>query len=368
MGSEEYKITQFADDTTIILDGSERSLLSALNTIEIFGSVSGLKMNTSKTKLIWIGRKKFSKEKIKTNCTLEWGATDFSFLGIEFSVKLNKIPETNFPHVLRKIDILLGGWNKRRLTPIGKITVIKTLAVSKLNHIIMTCPIGGWGGKYIKQLENKFYEFLWNNKPDKVKRINITQKYQKGGLKMINLEYFVKAMKCTWIRRLLQTPNSQWATLFQKQCCPIKTLLDYGPKGVYTIISKSKNQFWNEVFEIWDHIYNALSIKPLDNLLSPLWHNSKVKRRLFKDTWYKNGITLVGDLVNCSTFKMKSKKEIEDIYNFKIKIFLDYYEVRGAIKIVMAKTDHRSEWPERPWIPNHLSFLIKQKKGCKNNI
>ena len=53
---------------------------------------------------------------------------------------------------------------------------------------------GGGGSKYIKQLENKFYEFLWNNKPDKVKHINITQNYQKGGLKMITLEYFVKAM------------------------------------------------------------------------------------------------------------------------------------------------------------------------------
>ena len=74
---------------------------------------------------------------------------------------------------------------------------------------------------------------------------------------------------------------------------------------------------------------------------------------------------MVGDLVNCSTFKMKSKTEIEDIYNFKIKHFLDYYEIRGAINIVMAKTDHRSEWPERPWIPNHLSFLIKQKKAVK---
>ena len=74
---------------------------------------------------------------------------------------------------------------------------------------------------------------------------------------------------------------------------------------------------------------------------------------------------MVGDLVNCSTFKMKSKTEIEDIYNFKIKHFLDYYEIRGAINIVMAKTDHPSEWPERPWIPNHLSFLIKQKKAVK---
>ena len=47
VGSKEYKITQFADDTTIILDGSERSLLSALNTIEIFGTISGLKMNSN---------------------------------------------------------------------------------------------------------------------------------------------------------------------------------------------------------------------------------------------------------------------------------------------------------------------------------
>ena len=52
VGSEEYTITQFADETTIILDGSERSLLSVLNTIEIFGTISGLKINSSKTILI----------------------------------------------------------------------------------------------------------------------------------------------------------------------------------------------------------------------------------------------------------------------------------------------------------------------------
>ena len=62
---------------------------------------------------------------------------------------------------------------------------------------------------------------------------------------MINLEYFVKAMKCTWIRRLLQSQNTQWATLFEKQCCPIRTLIDYGPHGVHTIVSQSKNKFWN---------------------------------------------------------------------------------------------------------------------------
>ena len=43
-----HKISQFADDTTLMLDASQKSLQAALNTLEIFGSYSGLKMNKSK--------------------------------------------------------------------------------------------------------------------------------------------------------------------------------------------------------------------------------------------------------------------------------------------------------------------------------
>ena len=37
IGQEVIKLSQFADDTTLILDGSQRSLEAALNTIQIFG-------------------------------------------------------------------------------------------------------------------------------------------------------------------------------------------------------------------------------------------------------------------------------------------------------------------------------------------
>ena len=52
IGDNEYKMTQFADDTTLLLDGSQISLTSSLNTLEVFGSLSGLKMNSDKTKVI----------------------------------------------------------------------------------------------------------------------------------------------------------------------------------------------------------------------------------------------------------------------------------------------------------------------------
>ena len=57
-----YKITQFADYTTLILDGDKTSLAAALNTLELFGSLSGLAMNLDKTKLIWMGKKRHSKD------------------------------------------------------------------------------------------------------------------------------------------------------------------------------------------------------------------------------------------------------------------------------------------------------------------
>ena len=56
IGSDEFKISQFANDTTLFLDGSESSLQYTLNVLEIFGSLSGLKMNLSKTRMLWIGK------------------------------------------------------------------------------------------------------------------------------------------------------------------------------------------------------------------------------------------------------------------------------------------------------------------------
>ena len=52
--NQEVKISQFADDTTIITNNTD-SLKSHLQTIEWFGTVSGLKLNKKKTKAMWLG-------------------------------------------------------------------------------------------------------------------------------------------------------------------------------------------------------------------------------------------------------------------------------------------------------------------------
>ena len=54
----DLKLSQYADDTTLILDGSEESFLESVILIEIFGNISGLRLNIKKTEALWIGSKK----------------------------------------------------------------------------------------------------------------------------------------------------------------------------------------------------------------------------------------------------------------------------------------------------------------------
>ena len=46
IGDVEHILSQFADDTTIILDGSEQSLAAAIKTLESFAKLSNLKVNS----------------------------------------------------------------------------------------------------------------------------------------------------------------------------------------------------------------------------------------------------------------------------------------------------------------------------------
>ena len=98
---KEFKLTQFADDTALFLDGTQHSLQATLNTLEIFGNFSGLRMNKEKTKIIWIGRKRFSKFKLNVSQKLDWGCTNFTFLGLHFSVNLDDIYKINYSKTIK---------------------------------------------------------------------------------------------------------------------------------------------------------------------------------------------------------------------------------------------------------------------------
>ena len=162
IGNKEHKISQYADDTSLALDVTPKSLFSALETLDFFYKLTGLKVNSSKTKIVWIGSKKFSNQVFHhSRWKLDWGSTSFNLLGIDFSVDLLQITETNYNIQIPKIKSMLQHWKRRILTPIGRVTVVKSLIIPKLNHLFLSLPTPN--KEIITTLSKDIFEFIWNS-------------------------------------------------------------------------------------------------------------------------------------------------------------------------------------------------------------
>ena len=130
---------------------------------------------------MWIGSEKFSTRSIKTKWKLSWGSNQFKLLGILFNTDLDKMIKNNYIPKVTQMEKILKQWNKRSLSPIGKITVIKTLVIPIFNLLFTSLP--NPNVEIYETINKTLYDFLWNKNP-KIKKTVVIKKYIEGGLNM----------------------------------------------------------------------------------------------------------------------------------------------------------------------------------------
>ena len=131
----EIKVSQYADDTTLILDGSKESLICALQVLENLSLVSGLKLNNRKTKALWIGAYRDRGDKLCPGKNLKWIKQKGKALGAWFSTNPEEVLEANYADKLAKVSNSLGCWELLRLSLLGKITVLKSKCPQNSNIV-----------------------------------------------------------------------------------------------------------------------------------------------------------------------------------------------------------------------------------------
>ena len=322
-----FKITQFADDTTLLLDGSVCSLQAALNLLEVFGSYSGLKVNCEKTKIIWFGSKKQSKEKLDVTSKLNWGETEFTLLGIKFSTDLQKMPDLNFKNAIASARKLIRCWKHRNLTPIGRIAVIKTLILPKFNHLFISLPTSE---NYLNEINKLIFDYLWVGKPEKISRKTMFKNYQNGGLKMIDIFTFEKSLKLAWLKRLVLQNDGAWLNLLTECVKNVRNCISLGGEWCINILKKV-NPFWKDVFKDWVLVCkNQVVTSNQDILRSSLWLNNDINVKMFFPDWFASGIQTVADIVDASG-KVADLESIKRKFNLRINI-LNYYTVKKSVE------------------------------------
>jgi exonuclease III len=292
----ELKILQMADDTTVFVEDIN-SLKLILGTIFIFQQYAGLKLNKNKTEAMWIGSQRNSDRK---PLELKW-VKEVHALGITFSYDTDVMNLKNLIGKIKSFKQILNMWSQRDLSLIGKITILKTLAFSK---IIYPCGMLYTPKYVVDQLTKIAYTYIWCSKPEKIKRNTLIADYKDGGLKMLDIESFVKAQKAMWVKRLTDPQNGSWKTY------PLKQLNKLVGKNTFKcslskqdIAKANLTEFYKQVLESWTEIRNITlkNITPQNIRNECLWLNHNIcmrKQSLNWKNWQTKGVYLISDIVH----------------------------------------------------------------------
>lgn len=288
------KILQYADDTTMFLDGSYSSLKETISTFSTFEKSSGLKVNVEKSSLFPLGRQTQRDPWFRNIFGLNWSNGPVALLGVSFTNNRSDLFSLNFPPKLSRLKRLLGVWSQRDLTPMGKVTIVKALGLSQLVYLFQILP--NPPQEFITELDAIIFRFIWSGKPEKIRRSSMIGTISSGGLNVTHTKYFIHSLKCTWVNRYNNSSDNYWKLFFDFH------LKKYGKSLLFNCNYKIidihiSNAFIYDVCHAWSlHSF----IMPNSNYGEQIiWNNSFIKinnKMVFYNSMFQKGIWQVKHL------------------------------------------------------------------------
>ncbi len=173
VNNEEIKVLAFADDLTAFVK-DRNSFFYLMETLDLWEKFSGLRINNDKTEIFILGSMRIKAEELN----VEEIKSVVKILGIYFTYNMRIFQKLNQESIIEFIKQKVKGWKGRGLTLIGKIQLIKTFIIPKVLYFLSVSS----GEKcFINEINNLLFEFLWNGKADKVRRVAIINTIEKGG-------------------------------------------------------------------------------------------------------------------------------------------------------------------------------------------
>ena len=161
----ETKVDGYCDDLTLILPRIERAVRAAMKAVESFAPISGLKINKDKTQVLKIGYKAENDAEICGDLGLTY-VKQLKILGVTFTTNPEDM-KVNFTDKISEIEKLLARWNFRNITCFGRVELVKSLALSRLTHIVQVIPHPE--DQLLGKLQSMISNFIWTGSQSKKK-------------------------------------------------------------------------------------------------------------------------------------------------------------------------------------------------------
>ena len=238
----------------------------------------------------------------------------------------------NFKPKIAKMRQLLNSWKCRRLSLKGKITVVNSLAISKLIYLCNTI----YTPKQVyTEVKEAVTNFIWDGKNAKIAYSTLINDIHEGGLKLVDLETKVKSLHIAWTGRLCSNIKVRWKIIpgivfetnnlsFYFSCNRGK--ITHGHGNTNFLFYRELQFIWSKITEVNGHI----TIESIRNQV--LWNNRYItieNNSVQWNTWFNAGIVKINDILdNRGTFL--SSNELNTIDGLRTN-FLETLQIKQAV-------------------------------------
>ena len=360
-GNVSVKIQLYADDNTLFPRDSD-DIHCMLGIVNAFSLFSGLYLNLDKTEGMWIGS---SRTSMATIGGLKWklGRNVVKILGIYFS---NYDRASNLEiNWKKKIDSMITKikcWEKRNLSIMGKVIIVKTFLISQFNYVLQALFLPQ---EVLRSINTIIFRFLWKKQYsnrrafEKVKRDVLCLSYDKGGLKMINVFDMQHAFVVKWFQQIYNRRDSLFSQiplfLFDKVGADFSVLRSDVSSREFKGLGLIDSQFWRQALKTWID-YNCEQTAQTDNYYDQIiWNNDKIRFKhnvLFWQDWCSK-YPYVGDLFVDDNFI--SLDQAKHSLGNNATVHFQYYALYNALP---------AEWR----VPQIGDWYTNEPMFCKEKV
>ena len=322
---KEYKISMLADDTNIFIKYCEKSLNAVLKALEKFSILSGLKINFDKSMAYCIGVRK--EMVFNTIYPIRWRHDVIETLGVTIPLydRINMF-KVNYEPKIQSMEYVIKSWATRKLSLRGKVIVIKSLLLSKLQYL--ASMLGKPDQGIIRRIDRIVYKFLWNGS-EKIKRKVMMNSRDEGGLYVPDFETICQSAMVKWVYRYLHMENCNWKNIVDHalKCVGGVLVFRCNLKKEESIINKIRSSVWRKIVYSWcdmNYVENRALLP--DDIV---WLNSNLETIVVDKHCADKGLLYVNQFYESGS--VVPYESIKDKHNVRLNIIY-YHQIVQAIK------------------------------------
>ena len=125
-------------------------------------------------------------------------------------------------------------------------------------------------------------DFIWRGKRPKIKHSSLISNFENGGLKNIDIENRLKALKLSWIKRLLDSNFHPWKTSAAKLLEPVGATKifhwNFSMSRECHKVFTSLPTFYKQLIEFWELPSIGTCDEPSFILNQSVWNNKHITK------------------------------------------------------------------------------------------